>query len=143
MAIPSVLHLLNPLQSVNLPFPILIHALGLSCIGLNIIFPGKWASKSSSPKKTQGKQTNGEDNPLFGVATLGLGLAYLFTSHMPIEENQFLQATVPVRILLGAVCLLKWWVGGCDEGMRKKLLYTGLYDGIGGAVLGLWLGKFW
>lgn len=72
-----------------------------------------------------------------------LGLAYLFTSHMPIEENQFLQATVPVRILLGAVCLLKWWVGGCDEGMRKTLLYTGLYDGIGGAALGLWLGRFW
>lgn len=66
MAILPLLTFLNPLTHINLPFPILIHALGLSYIGLTTIFPGIWTSKGAAAKKTQ------EENPMFGVAVLVL-----------------------------------------------------------------------
>jgi len=109
---------------LNLPWFITVHALGLSTLGLYLAF----FSNPSKPTST------------LGIATLGLGLAYLSTSYVPIEENQFLYASVPVRIILAAVAGLKALTAGKEE--KKALVGIAVYDGLGGAILGWWLGKW-
>jgi len=107
---------------LNLPWFITVHALGLSTLGLYLIF----SSTPSKPTST------------LGIATLGLGLAYLSTSYVSIEENQFLYASVPVRIILATVAGLKALIAGKEE--RRTLVGIAVYDGFGGAILGWWLG---
>lgn len=109
---------------VNLPWFITVHALGLTSLGLYLTFT------TSKPSST------------LGIATLGLGLAYLSTSYVPMEENQFLYATVPVRMILASVAGLKVLLAGREIGMEEKraLLGIAIYDGLGGVVLGWRLG---
>jgi hypothetical protein len=63
---------------------------------------------------------------------------------MPIRENQFLYASVPVRMILAGAAGLKLLVAG--KGMSadhsKEVLGIVLYDGIGGFLLGWWLGTW-
>jgi len=50
----------------------------------------------------------------------------------------------PARILLGITMLLKVFFGGAAVGQdeRKKLLGLGIYDLLGGLLVGYWLGTF-
>jgi hypothetical protein len=112
------------LPDINLPWFITAHALSLSTLGLYLTF-------SSTPSK----QTS-----TLGIATLGLGLAYLSTSYVPVEENQLLYASVPVRVILAAVAGLKALVARKEE--RGTLVGVAVYDGLGGVVLGWWLGSW-
>lgn len=59
-----------------------------------------------------------------------------------MEENQFLYATVPVRMILASVAGLKVLLAGREIGMEEKraLLGIAIYDGLGGVVLGWRLG---
>lgn len=112
----------------NLPHFITLHALGLGALGLYQTFHISHRSPS---------------NPLLGIATLALSLAYLFTAYMPIEQNQFLYATVPVRMILAAVAAIRLLIGGgLGKEERRNLLVVALYDGGGAMVLGWWLGSF-
>jgi hypothetical protein len=79
-----------------------------------------------------------------GIATFALGVAYLATSYMPISQNQFLHASAPVRMLIGALCGLKLLIGRnkLTKNGRQTLLMLGLYDGIGGFLVGYWLGRW-
>jgi hypothetical protein len=81
---------------------------------------------------------------MLGVATTGLGLSYLLTSYMPIEQNQFLHASVPARLILAALSAYKALVGRKDlsDVEKKRLWGVTIYDGLGAVVLGLWLGKW-
>lgn len=73
---------------INLPWFITLHASGLCLLGLSLIFnPSRANTPPHSPRNTS----------LLGIATLGLGLAYFSTCYMPVEENAFLYASVPVR----------------------------------------------
>lgn len=114
------------LISISLPLPILLHALGLLLIGLIQVFT---PSRSSHPPSA-----------LSGIATLAISLAYLSTSYMPITENVFLHASVPVRMILGAVALIKVAVEAGKE--KSPLVVVALYDGLGGVALGWWLGRW-
>ena len=121
------------IPDINLPWPILVHALGLTFLGLKLTFlPSPPPSRAS------------EVSSLLGISTTGLGLAYLSTAHMPIRENQFLYASVPVRMILAGAAGLKLLVAG--KGMSadhsKEVLGIVLYDGIGGFLLGWWLGTW-
>jgi len=107
--------------TINLPFPILIHALGLVIIGVYLTSKRKPAT--------------------LGIVTLALGLAYLTTSYMPIDQNQFLHASVPVRVALAAAAAGRAMAGPRDE-ERGSLWGIALYDGFGGLVLGWWLGSW-
>ncbi|PPQ93176.1 hypothetical protein CVT25_002836 [Psilocybe cyanescens] len=57
---------------------------------------------------------------------------------MPMEANQFLHASAPVRALLATLAGVKWLAtrnaGACAAG--TALLGVVLYDGLGGLVLG-------
>ena len=63
-----------------------------------------------------------------------------------MEENQFLHASAPVRVLLASLAGLKWLtISRENAGLytkRNALLAVLLYDGLGGLVLGWYLGTF-
>jgi hypothetical protein len=105
---------------INLPFPIVVHAAVLVVYGIYLTFNRKPAA--------------------LGITTLALGLSYLTTSYMPISENQFLHASVPVRVALGVVAAGRAATGPREEG--ATLWGIALYDGVGGLLLGWWLGRW-
>jgi hypothetical protein len=116
---------------IHLPWFISVHAWGLTALGLYYLF------KSPPSGKRAGH------TPALGIATVGIGVAYLFTSYMPIEENQWLHASVPVRLLLATLLIVRALVGtGLTAAEKRSLLNLAIYDGLGGAVLGLWLGSW-
>jgi hypothetical protein len=81
---------------------------------------------------------------VLGVVVTGLQGAYLVLSYMPLEENQFVYASVPLRLFLAA-CIL----GVCAvhrQNMSKagfwELMGLAVVDGAGAVALGLQLGRF-
>lgn len=66
-----------------------------------------------------------------GSASISLGLAYLMTSYVPIAENQFLHASVPIRLLTSVLLGAKCWNerGTMSERGRKEFLWVAAYDG--------------
>ena len=116
---------------IHLPWFITIHASGMTVLGLYLLF------KAPPPGRPAGH------TPQLGIASVAIGLAYLFTAYMPVEENQWLHASVPVRLLLGVLLGIRTLVGGgLTTAEKRSLLGLGLYDGLGAVVLGLWLGRF-
>ncbi|KAJ7761824.1 hypothetical protein B0H16DRAFT_1530662 [Mycena metata] len=117
---------------IILPWPILLHALGLTTLGLRLLFakPTAQAPEDVSP---------------LGIATTALGLAYLATAYMPIASNQFLHASAPIRVVLAFLAGFKWFMTR-DMGNRRVytkrnvMLGVFLYDGLGGLLLGWYLG---
>jgi hypothetical protein len=62
---------------------------------------------------------------------------------MPIEENQWLHASVPVRIILASAAGLKLFLNrSMTEDGRKEMIGVLLYDGLGGLFLGWQLGRW-
>ncbi|KAJ6553606.1 hypothetical protein DFH09DRAFT_1366214 [Mycena vulgaris] len=117
---------------ILLPWPILLHALGLATLGCSMLLA----------KPTENAP---EDTSTLGIVTIALGMSYLATSYMPVAENQFLHASAPVRVLLAALAGLKWVRGRGDARLytkRNALLGVLLYDGLGGLGLGWYLGTF-
>lgn len=86
----------------NLPWFVWIHALGLTYIGLKLTFV---------PRMKEGYPAG------FGTTTLAVGLSYLATSWMPIEDNQFLHASVPIRFVLIAFAAYRALAMG---GLRRR-----------------------
>lgn len=61
-----------------------------------------------------------------------------------MEENQFLYASVPVRMILAGLMGVKVLIGGeaLGDQERKRLIMLSMYDGLGAVALGVWLGAF-
>ncbi|KAJ7450503.1 hypothetical protein B0H11DRAFT_320416 [Mycena galericulata] len=118
---------------ILLPWPILLHALGLTALGCSMLLA---KPNEKAP----------EDVSTLGIATIALGMSYISTSYMPIAENQFLHASAPVRVLLALLAGLKWLTIGAENARlykkRNVLLGVLLYDGLGGLLLGWYLGTF-
>ncbi|KAJ6545357.1 hypothetical protein B0H19DRAFT_1266806 [Mycena capillaripes] len=91
-------------------------------------------------------ETAPEDISTLGITTIALGMSYISTSYMPIAENQFLHASAPVRVSLALLAGLKWLTIGAENARlykkRNVLLGVLLYDGLGGLLLGWYLGTF-
>jgi hypothetical protein len=120
------------LPTINLPTLIIIHSLFLSLAGLRMIF-----RQSAKPNRET------EASAMAGITSLGIGLAYLSTSYMPVAENQFLHASVPVRVLLALVAGLRlWFVDNISNDGRNEMLFVLLYDGIGALICGWQIGNF-
>lgn len=117
------------LRPVDLPWPILFHALGVFSIGLGLIIkpPSK---KSAIPDP---------DSTIQGIATLGIAFGYLLTAYVPQEQNTYLYASVPARMILAGIAGVKLVLG---SPARKELLAILVYDGLGGLVLGWYLGRW-
>lgn len=115
---------------INLPWPILAHASGLVLMGLNFTF------RPSTPGRAS------ELSAMLGIPITAIGLCYLSTSYMPMHENHFLYASAPVRVLLAALAGLKLLLAGNSLSKESKREFLGvlLYDGIGGLLVGWWLG---
>lgn len=120
------------LPTIDLPWPILAHAVGLMLISLNLTF------RPSPPGRSS------EVSTMLGIAGLGLGFSYLSTAYVPREKNAFLYASVPVRMILGGVAGVKLLVGrkGMSAEGKKELWTVMLYDGIAGLILGWYLGRW-
>ncbi|KAL4895848.1 hypothetical protein BDV59DRAFT_199827 [Aspergillus ambiguus] len=86
-----------------------------------------------------------DTNVLFGLVTSGLMLPYFVSSYMPIEENQFLHASVPIRLFASAVMLGHTLVRG-RRGMSEEgyweFLGLALLDAGAAIALGCELGRF-
>jgi hypothetical protein len=120
------------LPTVNLPKWILAHAAFLGVFGLRMIF-----QRSAKPSP------EAEASAMFGITTMAISLGYLSTSYMPISENQFLHASVPVRMILAALAGLRLLtVKNISKDGRNQMLFVLLYDGLGGFFCGLQLGRF-
>ena len=127
----DTLYKMEALIPIHLPWFIHVHAWSLTALGLFFLF------KSPSPGKPAGH------TPQLGVATIAIGVAYLFTAYMPIEENQWLHASVPVRVLLAGFLITRALFGkGLTSKEKQSLINLAVYDGLGGVILGLWLGKW-
>ncbi|KAK2811487.1 hypothetical protein FQN50_002110 [Emmonsiellopsis sp. PD_5] len=108
------------LPTINLPFPILIHALGLTAVGIYFTF-------TRSPAT-------------LGIATTGLGLSYLTTSYVPIEENQFVYASVPVRVILALLAAAR--IPSASRQDQRALGMIAVYDFVGAIMVGCSLGRW-
>jgi len=122
------------IPGINLPWPILAHAVGLTFLGLKYIY------RPSPPPPGRAS----EISSMLGITTTGLGLAYLSTAYMPVHENQFLHASALVRMILAGLAGVKLLVSRNEmsAGQWNDFLGVLLYDGIGGFLVGWWLGTW-
>ena len=123
------------LRPVDLPWPILLHALGVSFVGLSLIV---YSPRPSSTKQTKATKP-AQDSTMLGIATLGIAFGYLLTAFVPQEQNTYLYASVPARMMLAGIAGVKLVLGSPP---RKELLGILVYDGLGGLVLGWYLGRW-
>jgi DNA-binding transcriptional LysR family regulator len=123
------------IPGVNLPWPLLTYSLSLVFIGLKCTF-------KPNPPRSAGRAS--EITTMLGIVTTGLGLAYLPTSYMPLHENQYLYASVPIRMAMAAVAGAKLVFEGrrMTKEQFGEFVGTIVIDGVGGALLGWWLGTW-
>ncbi|KAJ6496430.1 hypothetical protein C8R45DRAFT_985884 [Mycena sanguinolenta] len=118
---------------ILLPWPILLHALGLVTLGCGMLL-------------VKPNEKAPDDISTLGIATIAIGMLYISTSYMPIAENQLLHASAAVRVLLASLAGLKWLTISAQNARlynkRNLLLGVLLYDGLGGLHLGWYLGTF-
>ncbi|KAI9805348.1 MAG: hypothetical protein M1833_005801 [Piccolia ochrophora] len=154
------------LSNVNLPWPILIHAIALlvaGCVSTMTFPPTKtpevidYSDAPVSIRDQYAELSNGvppeklvryhhpseADSTLAGLASIGLGTLYLVTAQLPMDQNQFLWASGPVRVLLACLASTLLYI---KTGMTKKLKLAlwgiAIYDGLEGAAMAWWLGSW-
>jgi FtsH-binding integral membrane protein len=110
----------------------LFHSAFMSLLGLRWIF--------SRPQETN---RTAEGYGMAGITTLAIGVAYAVTSYMPMEQNQFLHASVPVRIALAAIAAVRMLlIDNMSKEGKNEMLFVLFYDGLGGLICGWQLGRW-
>jgi hypothetical protein len=136
-------------REINLPLPLLIQAISLTGAGFYTAFARRPAYVSRDGSYTLLVPANASPRvadliSCFGVASAGLQSFYLWSSYMPLEENQFVYASVPVRLMLSttmlAICLLKG--KQMSSNGFWELLSLAIFDGCAATTLGFYLGRF-
>ncbi|KAK6541380.1 hypothetical protein TWF694_007193 [Orbilia ellipsospora] len=119
---------------LNLPWPILVHSVGLTALGLSMAF-------SPTPNKTPDLRGA---NSMLGIATATIGLCYIGTSGVPIQQNQFLYASVPVRLFIAVLLASAGTINRRIIGEKSWRTHMGfaLWDGAGALWLGWYLGTW-
>ncbi|KAF9883874.1 hypothetical protein FE257_002717 [Aspergillus nanangensis] len=142
-----------PLRPINLPPPVLLTGGPILGLGLYLsvfrVFPS--VTLGSREKKLDifvprpVTPRVADTNALFGLVASALMLPYFVSSYMPVEENQFLHASVPIRLALavglGGNVLLRGRKGMSEEGFWEFVALAVL-DGVGAVWLGFYLGRF-
>jgi hypothetical protein len=134
-------------RPINLPAPLILQSVTSVGLGLYIAFFRKppfvhngytALIPSNAPPRTA------DVISLLGLVIAGLESLYLVASYMPIEENQFIAASIPVRLALaismGGICVVH------KNTMSKsgfwELVGLGVLDGGAAVVLGIWLRRW-
>ena len=117
---------------INLPPVILLHASTLVVIGTYLFTQPVGSSRENHLRAT------------LGSASISFGLAYFMTSYVPIAENQFLHACVPLRLLTSVLLGMKLWRerGTMSEQGKKEFMWVAAYDGGLSLFLGWYLGRW-
>ena len=142
------MHLSLLFLEINLPVPVFLHAISMLALSQYLILSTPRAASSSSTSKSHPSPSSSGGNPVLGISSLAIALSYLTTAYMPISENQFLHASVPVRLLLAGIAGLNAYMGekrvgdAESERVRRTLWGIMVYDGLGAVWAGLLLGKW-
>ena len=117
---------------INLPPLILLHASTLVSMGAYWFLLPVGPSRENQLRAT------------LGSASISLGLAYILTSYVPIAENQFLHASVPLRLMASMLLALKYWSErrSVSEEGKREFLWVAAYDGALSLILGWQLGRW-
>jgi hypothetical protein len=137
------------LRPINLPLPLIAQSLTAVGLGLYLTLFRKppFVSQDNSysalapPNPTP---RTADTISLLGICMTGLEVTYLVSSYMPFEQNQFIAASVPVR--LGLAALMAAVVARERKSMSKSGFweFTALaaLDGVSAVVLGWRLGRW-
>jgi hypothetical protein len=133
-------------REINLPAPLI--AQSLTAVGL-----GLYMSLFRKPAVIQSYAMFAPVNPtprmadttsLLGVITVGLEVTYLVSSYMPLEDNQFIAASVPIRLglaaLMGTICVIHRKT--LSKSGFRELALLAIADASAAVVLGLKLGRW-
>ncbi|KAJ0418899.1 hypothetical protein BJY00DRAFT_287229 [Aspergillus carlsbadensis] len=151
------------LRPINLPAHLIVPPTLILGLGLYISFFRRappLPSPSSKAQRTDGHKEFStahqllvptpatpriaDTNALLGIITSALMLPYFVSSYMPLEQNQWLHASVPIRLwisgmLIGNVLLRRKTMS--REGYWEFLI-LGVMDGVSAFALGKYLGRF-
>jgi hypothetical protein len=129
------------LRTVNLPAPLIVQSVASVGLGVYLAIFGRtpftYGSYSLLAPSSPSSRT-ADTVRFFGMVLAGLQSQYLISSYMPLEENQFVATSAPVRmaigVALGTVAFLK----------RKTMSESGFWEFVGLAVVELgsaaWIG---
>lgn len=135
---------------VNLPLPILLTATAEVGLGLSVLLTTRSPFSMFTSKEILVPNPTtpriADTNRLLGIITTGLGAGYFAGSYMPLEDNQFVHFSVPVRLGLAALmlgtCAAKGRRGMSEEGFWEMLTLA-VFDLVGSAVVASELGGVW
>ncbi|KAL2784570.1 hypothetical protein BJX66DRAFT_316472 [Aspergillus keveii] len=148
------------MRPINLPAHLIGPPTVILGLGLYISLfrrPPSLPAQASSKEQGKGRDTArqflvptpatpriADTNALLGIITSALMLPYFVSSYMPIAENQWLHASVPIRLwisamLIGNVLLRRKTMS--REGYWEFLM-LGVMDGVSAFALGNFLGRF-
>lgn len=137
-----------PFRPVNLPTHVLLTSTTVSGLGLYISLfrnsPLKNLTGSEFFVPEPSSRRIADTNALFGVSACVLMLPYFLSSYMPIQENQWLHVTVPLRLFLSSALGANLLFRGrqmSEEGFWE-FLALGVADFVGAIMLGWELGRF-
>ncbi|KAF2499489.1 hypothetical protein BU16DRAFT_273247 [Lophium mytilinum] len=140
---------------INLPLPSLVTASIEVTLGLTIILTSRSPFSFLTPRPilvpTPTTTRMKDANRFMGMLALGLGAGYFAGSYMPLEQNQFVHASVPIRLglagIMFGVCAVKGRKGMSEEGFWE-LMALGVFDVVGSVIVafslgpgGVWDGK--
>jgi hypothetical protein len=86
-----------------------------------------------------------DTNTLLGLLSCTMMMPYFLSSYMPVEDNQWLHVSVPVRLLLSMSLCANVLFRGREAMSREgffEFLTLGVLDLVGALVLGQELGTF-
>ncbi|KAF2810263.1 uncharacterized protein BDZ99DRAFT_476446 [Mytilinidion resinicola] len=132
---------------VNLPLPSLVTATLEVTLGLTVLITARspFSFLTSRPILVSYPTTAriADANRFLGMLALGLGMSYFAGSYMPLEQNQVVHASVPIRLglagIMFGVCAVKGRKGMSEEGFWE-LIALGVFDVVGSVVVALSLG---
>ncbi|RHZ64510.1 hypothetical protein CDV55_106614 [Aspergillus turcosus] len=137
-----------PFRPVNLPPHVLLTSTTVLGLGLYISLfrnpPLKNLTGRNFFVPEPSTRRIADTNALFGVSACVLMLPYFLSSYMPIEENQWLHVTVPLRLFLSSALGANLLFRGrqmSEEGFWE-FLALGVTDFVGAIMLGWELGRF-
>jgi hypothetical protein len=101
------------LRPVNIPAPLIgqsVFAVGLGLYMALFRKPAFVRNGYTLVVPANASPRTADTISFLGIVLTGLQVCYLVTSYMPIEENQFIAASVPVRLglaaLMGTICIV-------------------------------------
>lgn len=136
------------LRPINLPHHVLLTSTTVLGLGLYVSLfrksPLKYLTRREVFVPAPSTHRIADTNALLGVVACALQLPYFLSSYMPIEENQWLHVTVPIRLFVSTALGVNLLFRGrrMSEGGFWEFFALGVTDFVGAVMLGWELGRF-